>query len=80
MQAEPFLAQGGISVVEEASQRGCAVSILGGSQDPTGSSPEQPGLTSELVLLWAGVELETSGGPIQTELSCDPMFFSSTCS
>jgi len=30
------------------SQRACTISILGGLPDPTVSSPEQPGLTSEL--------------------------------
>jgi len=59
-QGEPFSPQGDISAVEEASQRRCAGSILGGSQDPTGSSPKQPSLTSDLVLLSAGVGLEMS--------------------
>lgn len=31
--------------VEQVSQRGCAVSILGGFQGPTGQSPEQPDLS-----------------------------------
>lgn len=37
--------------VEQVTQKGCATSILGGFEDPTGKSPEQPFLTSELILL-----------------------------
>lgn len=36
------------------SHRGHVVFILGGFQQTIGQSPEQPGLTSELALLWAG--------------------------
>ena len=39
---------------EQVTPSGCAVSILGGFQAPTGPSPEQPGLTPALALLWAG--------------------------
>ena len=40
-------------------QGGRAVSILGGFQDPTGSSPKQPGLTPELTFF----EQEVGQGP-----------------
>lgn len=33
--------------LDQAAQQGCAVSVLGGFQDPTGQSLEQPGLTPE---------------------------------
>lgn len=35
-------------------QKGCAASDLGGFYGLCGQSPERPGLTSELILLWAG--------------------------
>ena len=41
----------GSSALEQASQRGCASSILRGIQELAGESPEQPGLTKELPLL-----------------------------
>lgn len=34
-------------VLEEVSQRGCEICILGGLQDPAGQSPETPGLISQ---------------------------------
>ena len=39
---------------ESFAQRRCAPSILGGFEDPTGQSPEQPHLSSVATLLWAG--------------------------
>lgn len=39
--------------------RGCAVSIPGHFQAPAGSNPEQPGLTSKLAWLWAGLGLKS---------------------
>lgn len=39
MQGDPFPPQGDISAVEGAFQRGCAVSIFGGSQVPNGIKP-----------------------------------------
>lgn len=42
----------GSPAVEEAAQGGCAAFSLGGFQDLTGSNPEQPELTSGLILLW----------------------------
>ena len=38
----------------QVAQGGCAVSVLGGFQDPTGQNPEQPGWISQLTLLGAG--------------------------
>lgn len=47
--------------------------ILGGFQDLTGQSSEQPDLISQLALLGAGGALGTSWSPCQNELSYDPM-------
>lgn len=38
---------------EQVTHRGCAVPVLGDFQDMTRQSPEQPGVISELTLLWA---------------------------
>jgi len=38
-------------VVDQVTQRSCAVAMLGGFKDLTGQSPEQPGLSSQLSLL-----------------------------
>lgn len=45
---------------EQLVQRCCAISILGGLQGTSGSSPEQPGRTPELTLLGQEVRAETS--------------------
>lgn len=50
-------------------------SFLGGSQDPTEQNPEHLGLSSYLTLLWERVELDTSWGPLQPELFCNPTNF-----
>jgi len=39
--------------LEEITQRGCAVSSLGGPQDQTWQCPEEPELISQMTLLWA---------------------------
>lgn len=62
---------GGQSDGRTAALGGCAVSILGGFQETTASSPEQSDLTSELSLLWADVRLATSWGFFQPESPCD---------
>lgn len=41
----------GSPAVEQAAQGGCAAFSRGGFQDPMGSDPEQPELTSEPILL-----------------------------
>jgi len=41
-------------MLEQVAQRGGATTILGGFQDLTAQSPEQPGLNSVPMLLWAG--------------------------
>lgn len=38
------------TVKKKAAQRGCSISLLGGFKDPTGESPQQPGLFSLLLL------------------------------
>lgn len=53
MRGETFLHEDS-QAVEQAAQTGCAICNLGGFQDLTGQGPEQPGLTSDLALLWAG--------------------------
>lgn len=54
----------------EAVQSLCSFSKTQGFQDPTGWSPEQPSLTSQLTLLWEGLGLEVSWTPYQPELFC----------
>lgn len=50
MRGETFLREDS-QAVEQAARTGCAIPILGGFQDLTGQSREQPGLTSDLALL-----------------------------
>ena len=45
-------------VLEQAAQRGCGCSILGGVQDQVGWGPGQPGL----VQVWRVVALRVAGG------------------
>lgn len=45
------MSHGDSGAMEQISQRGYDVFVLGGSQDPTGHSPEEPGVTLELLLL-----------------------------
>lgn len=41
-------------VMEQAAQRCCTVSVLGGFQDSARHNPQPTGLASDLRLLWAG--------------------------
>lgn len=61
-----------------AAQRGCPVSVLGVFQDPIGGYPEQPGLISQLLLLWVGGWARgfLMSPPALSNLRfCDPMVF-----
>lgn len=62
----------------QVAQRGCGVSILGGSQKPPGYSPEQPGL--RWFSLSRGLDKVASEGPFQLQqfCGCDFPFFSRT--
>lgn len=51
---------------------GCAVSIPRGVRAPTGSSPEQAGLTSKLALLWAGICLKPPEFPSRLNCPVNP--------
>lgn len=56
----------------EGGKRSCAVFVLAGFQDPTGSVPEEHDLSQSWPCLGQGVGLEASRGPLQPELSSDP--------
>lgn len=61
---------------DQVAQRGCVTSTLGGFQDQTGYSAEQPALISELTCFEQEVVLGTFWGPFQHELSDDPVLIS----
>lgn len=54
-----------MGILGQISQRGYDVFALGGSQDLTGHSPEQPGVTLKLFLLWAGIRKKSLWGFFQ---------------
>ena len=58
----------------QAAQGGWAGSILAGFQDPAGQSPEQPGLTSQLALLGAGVHKGPPEVPSNMSYFMIPLF------
>lgn len=58
MQWKP-IPQENTQTAEQFAQRDCAIIILGGFQDPIGSSSEEPGLTPELTCF----EWEDGQGP-----------------
>lgn len=60
-----------MGTVEQISQRGYDVFVLGYSQDLTGHSPEKSGLTLEPLLLWAGVQKKSLWGLFWYEYACD---------